>query len=141
MPLELAQVTADDLPTVLQLQFAAFADDPMTQLMYPIRPTPVAVVEKAIERGRKDFLNPDTAFVKVHDTDSGEIVALAKWSIYKHERPGEEWKKEEKRDWGEGVNVEAADALIGAIGEKRKKIMAGKPHCCRSNGSKVVVSD
>ena len=130
MPLELARASAADLRKLLEIQFAAFAEDPMNAVMFPV-PTPPSAFEKALERARNDFQDPDVAFVKVTDTDIGEIVSYARWFIWKHERPEEEWNKEKKRDWGEGTNVEAADAFVGAINEKRRKIMAGKPHCCK----------
>jgi hypothetical protein len=74
--------------------------------------------------------NPDVTFMKVTDTDSGEVIAFGKWIIYKHERPRKSGRKR-RRGLGEGTNVEAADAFLGAFNEKRRKIMTGKAHCCR----------
>lgn len=129
MPLQLAPASEADLTKLLEVQFAAFQDDAANRLMFPV-PTPPSTFEKALDRAHRDFSNPDVAFVKVTDTEIGEIVSFAKWFIWKHQRPEEEWDKEEKRDWGEGTNVELADAFIGAINQKRRKIMEGKPHCC-----------
>ncbi|KAI9879338.1 MAG: hypothetical protein M1830_008798 [Pleopsidium flavum] len=128
MPLELSKASEDDLPRIIHVQFTAFADDAMSRIMFPT-PTPASTLEKAVNRAREDMRNPDVTFTKVVDTDSGDIIAFGKWVIYKHERPEEEWTKETKRDWGEGTNVEAADTFIGAVNQKRRKIMAGKAHC------------
>lgn len=129
MPHHLAQASEADLPNILKVQFAAFAEDPLIRLMYPF-PTPPSTFNEALERAQREFRNPDVAYLRITDTESGEIISFAKWIIYKHERPEEVWNKEETRDWGEGTNVEVADAFIGAINRNRKKIMAGKPHCC-----------
>lgn len=130
MPLQLAPASEADLPKILEVQFAAFAHDPIMRLMFP-HPTPPATFEKAVDRARTDFRNPDVAFMKVIDTQTGEIVSFAKWNIYKQQRPDEEWNKEERRDWGEGTNVEVADAFFAALTRNRRKFMAGKPHCSR----------
>ena len=130
MPLELAPAHEADLPRILEVQFAAFAQNPVNRLMFPV-PTPPSTFEKALGRARRDLFNPDVALLKVTDTETGMIVSMAKWFIYKHERPEEEWNKEEKRDWGEGTNAEVADKFIGALNRKRRKFMAGKPYCCR----------
>jgi len=130
MPLELSKASEGDLPRIIHVQFTAFADDAMNRIIFPT-PLPASTLEKVVDHAREDMRNPDVTFMKVTDTDSGEVIAFGKWIIYKHERPEEEWKKEAKRDWGEGTNVEAADAFLGAFNEKRRKIMTGKAHCCR----------
>lgn len=130
MPLQLAPASEVDLPKILEVQFAAFAQDPVISLIFPVA-TSSSPFEKALDRAREDFRNPDVAFMKVTDTETGEIVSFAKWLIYKHQRPEEEWNKEEKRDWGKGTNVEVADAFFSAITRNRRKFMAGEPHCCR----------
>lgn len=35
--------------------------------------------------------------------------------------------QEEKREWGEGVNVEAADGFLGRLQEARRRILGGTP--------------
>ena len=130
MPLQLGPASETDLPEILKVQFAAFAENAVNRLMFPV-PTPPSTFEKSLDRARKDFRSPDVAFMKITDTETGEIVSFAKWFIYRQERPEAEWNKEDKRDWGEGTNVEVSDAFIGAINRNRRKFMAGKPHCCR----------
>ena len=97
--------------------------------MFPVPPTP-EMKAKVGARNRRLLQDNTTAFMKVVDTDcNNEMVGYAKWSIYKHERPESEWAKQEKREYGEGVNVKAFEFFINALGEKRRKIMAGRPHC------------
>jgi GNAT superfamily N-acetyltransferase len=130
MPLQLAPAGEADLPKILEVQYAAFAQDPINRLMFPV-PTPPSTFEKSLDRARRDISNPDVAFMKVTETETGEIVSFAKWYIYKHQRPEEEWNKEEKRDWGEGTNVEVADTFFGLLTRNRRKFMAGEPYCCK----------
>lgn len=98
--------------------------------MYPEIPGPEAR-GASIERWRNEIsINPTVRFMKVVDTDIGEIIAFARWNIYEVERPESEWKNMEPRTWDIGTNVEAANDFYNAIRDKRQKIMGGKPHCC-----------
>lgn len=118
-----------DIQRLLDIMYAAFSKDPWDRIMYPQIPAPDAR-GASIARWRDEILIDSTMrFMKVVDTDIGEIVALARWNVYKVERPESEWKSTKPRDWDEGTNVEAANEFYNAMCEKRQNVMDGKPHC------------
>lgn len=123
-----------DIPRMLDIMYAAFHDDPWDRIMFPQVPPPESRTAST-KRWRHEISgDPHVTVLKVVDTDKGnEIIAFARWHIYRDKRPESEWKSVAPRDWDEGTNVEAANAFFGAIREKRQKVMKGDPHCCRIN--------
>ena len=133
MPLLLRKGREADLNRIVTVQNATFDGDPLMQILFPGQRSTDAIA-KALKLYGKDMEDPRITFMTVVDTDDDDrIIGFAKWHIYKRERAEEEWAKEEKREWGDGTNVAAADELIGGIFEKRRRIMAGKPHCRKEN--------
>ena len=115
----------------VDIQARAFSTEPWDQVMFP---NGMSAAGKAImvERARKDFHNPNVVFMKVVDTDrKDEMISFSRWYIYKQERPNSEWNQlREKKDWGPDANNEALNEFMAAMDDKRKKLMAGEPHCC-----------
>ena len=124
---ERAQET--DIQRLLDIMYAAFSKDPWDRIMYPHIPAPEAR-GASIERWRDEIsIDPTMHFMKVVDTDIGEIIALARWNVYEVERPESEWKSTKPRNWDIGANVEAANEFYNAVCESRQSVMGGKPHC------------
>jgi len=130
MPLVLEPVVETDMERLMEIQTLSFRNDLWSQVMFP---NDMSAASKAtmVERARKEFHNPNTAFVKIVDTDrDNEIVSFARWNIYKQERPESEWKKpREKADYGPDANNEALNDFMNILAEKRRELMAGMPHC------------
>ncbi|MCJ1476051.1 hypothetical protein MMC13_004716 [Lambiella insularis] len=133
MPLLLSKVLEGDLDRLVEVRTRAFAGNPWNEVMFPS-----AVSSRShtalVERERKILKSPDSVFVKITDTErDNELIALARWYIYKHERPESEWnKKNETTDWGEGANVDAVETFMGELHKRRKQYIAGRPHCLLS---------
>ena len=68
--------------------------------------------------------------MKVVETDTNAVAAFARWEMNYHVKSEAEWDSKATREWDEGTNVAAADALIAAVVEKDREYMGGKPHCC-----------
>ncbi|MCJ1230413.1 hypothetical protein MMC12_007087 [Toensbergia leucococca] len=133
MPLILRQPTETDLERMLTVQIIAFSRDPWNNIMFPGGLT-LDARSKALEHGRQEMKDPTIAFMTVIDTDiNEEIVAIAKWHTYKTERPENEWRTHKKKEWGKGVNVEAANEFFGTFHQKRSRVMKGNPHYCEYN--------
>ena len=80
--------------------------------------------------------DPSAHVLKIIDTDlppADQIVSYGQWRIWRTEREEADWKKEEKREWGEGVNARAGDVFVGRILEARRRLMRGRAHCCETN--------
>lgn len=81
---------------------------------------------------REMSIDPNMFFMKVVDPDNDhEIVAFARWNIYRVERPESEWMDMTPREWDEGTNVDAANEFHNAVRAKRWKFIRGQPHCCK----------
>ncbi|MCJ1283124.1 hypothetical protein MMC26_002451 [Xylographa opegraphella] len=130
MPLVLQPIVEADMERATEIQNRAFSNGLWEQVVFP-NGISAAVTAIMVERARKDFHDPNIVFWKVVDTDhDNEMISFAKWYIYKQERPESEWNKPQERiDWGPDVNNEALNEFVGALSEKRKKLMAGAPHC------------
>ncbi|MCJ1434230.1 hypothetical protein MMC27_003597 [Xylographa pallens] len=130
MPLVLQPIVEADMEHAIEIQDRAFSTELWDQIMFP-NGMSAAVKTVMVERARKDFQDPRTVFMKVVDTErNNEMISFARWSIYKQERPESDWNKpRETRDWGPDANNEALNEFMGAMDGKRKKLMAGEPHC------------
>ena len=131
MPLVVEKAEERDIPRLLDILYAAFHDDPWDRIMFPQIPPPEARMPTTKRLQHDISVDPTAFFLKVIDTErNNEIIAFARWNIYRNERPESEWKVAPPREWDEGTNVDAANEFINAIRQKRQKIMAGKPHLC-----------
>ncbi|KAI4163547.1 MAG: hypothetical protein LQ342_002819 [Letrouitia transgressa] len=128
MSLTIKPAAETDILRILQIRDAAFAQDPWQRIMKPNLLPPHSRV-KAIERFRKEYgHDPAVHFLVVEDKDTDEIVAVAKWNIYKTERPESDWKKEPEIEWDEGTNNAAITFFLNGIFRRRHKNIGGKAH-------------
>lgn len=130
MPLIVQKLELDDIERLTDIQYAAFAGDPWGRIMFPVAPS-MNARGPTIRHYRNLLQNdPTVELTKVVDTETGQMVSFARWEVYYYERPESEYKAEnkEKREWDEGTNTEATDALIARVGEIDERIMGGKPH-------------
>ena len=118
-----------DMQRLLDIMYGAFSKDPWDRIMYPEIPGPEARGASIKRWPNEIVIDPNVRFMKVVDTDIGDIIAFARWNIYETKRPKSEWKSRKPRDWDNGTNVEAANTFHNAIFEKRRNVMGGKPHC------------
>ena len=69
MPLSIAEVEVNDLPTITDLAFTAFyASNAVERLTYPHGLTP-SVSTSSLASVKRGFLDPDTHYLKIVDTD------------------------------------------------------------------------
>lgn len=135
MPFQVRKLELSDVERLTDIQYAAFAGDPWGQIMFPKIP-PMSARGPTIRRYRNLIENDLTVeLMKVVDTDTGEMVSFARWEMYYHERPESEYRAEAqpKREWDEGTNTEATDALIAAVQVADEKLIGGRPHCRKAS--------
>ncbi|KAK3335942.1 hypothetical protein B0T19DRAFT_436759 [Cercophora scortea] len=136
--IRIREATRADLSEILDVHFEAFGPDPMNQLMYP-----AGVTENAREMFGHSLFPPESeaaadenkhgetrifvAELLADDTADDvpvEIVAYAKWQIFRHERPETEWNVEDPpmttEILGEGVDAEVYNAFLGGMHRVRK---------------------
>ncbi|KAF2815948.1 acyl-CoA N-acyltransferase [Mytilinidion resinicola] len=88
MPLELAPLTADDVDAYMAIRQAAFGDS-VFRILFSRRPDgPSPEVYAQIRDSVRDQIATDkhVFFLKVTDTDTSEIIAGAKWKVFRTEK-------------------------------------------------------
>lgn len=126
MPLVLQEAVEADVDRICEIERLAYATNRLSPFLFP-GPMPPDAQEKRGERLVIQLREePGIRWMKVVDSDSGEMAAFAKWDIV--EKP----KISAFTRWfGEGCNVEACEEFFGGIHKKRNELMADKPHCCK----------
>jgi hypothetical protein len=135
MPFLLSDAVDADFDRLIEIQFAAFGQtgdsprEPFMDWMYPNADTPSGQAA-ARDRTLKSLRSDHTAtFLKVTDTDTGEIVGGAKWNVY-------EKKPEQKRvevNSFKGEEREYAELVLGVFHRRRHEhVTADGPYLCES---------
>ena len=143
MTLYVSEVEANDLPTLTNLWFAAFStSNPVERLIYPLGLTP-SVTASSLTLDKRDFLHPETRYLKVVDSDlanqQGQPLPGRYGSIEKLDssigKPILQessssiiayvkfklWSEDRKvPDWNQPFNISEGD--LGAIGDVNLKI-------------------
>lgn len=130
MPLELAPLTEDDLHEYCRIKFAAFGTGPLGRILTPTL-TPERY-EKAYQADLKSFHKPTSHYLKVTDTETGKIIAGAKWQIFPDGRTLEEVQKdvipfEPMPD----SNVEGEKFFLAYLNDNRYEYMNTKAIVCK----------
>lgn len=126
-PLELHPATEADARRAVQIEHVAYSSNPFTKILFP-GPMPDNVQELRAEGLIKQLKADDTTrWLKVVDPDlegDEQTVAFAKWQIY------QESPKLTPREFGDGCNIEACQAVFGGIQEQRMRILGDQPYVC-----------
>ena len=124
MPLVLQEAVEADAPRIVEIERLAYASSPLSPILFP-GPFPPEVTNQRAEAMIKQLReDPTIRWLKIVDTETGEIASFAKWNII--EKPKE---SAPSRQFGPGCNVEACEEFFGGIHRKRAELMADKPHC------------
>ncbi|KAK5144473.1 hypothetical protein LTR04_001553, partial [Oleoguttula sp. CCFEE 6159] len=93
MPLEIQPMTESDIPTFVAIFMAAFEGGISRILRTTPTPTPESIAsneERFLKALREDSI---AHFAKCVDSDTGEVVAGAKWNFYSEGRTEAELQK------------------------------------------------
>jgi len=133
MPLIIRKAAVEDVDRLTECIYAAFLEDPWGRIMFPKQPHPSADTPTKRRYRRQIETDSEISIMKVIDTDIEMMVGFARWEMYLKERPESEWKTDikAKREWDEGTNVEAAEALVTEVSRVEERVVAGSPHCCK----------
>ena len=131
--IEILPAAEADLPRIIDIQTASFASNPWIQIIFP-KGYDEECKAKLIERGRGSLQDPTIAYMKAVDTEDGEIIAFARWHVYKHAGPSSERDTPaEPQNLGPIVNNEAFNEFMRIIRERREQHLEGRPHCGKSD--------
>ncbi|KIW63424.1 hypothetical protein, variant 4 [Phialophora macrospora] len=124
MPLVLQEAVEADASRIVEIERLAYASNALSPILFPGPFPPEAAAQRAeglVKQRRED---PTIRWVKVVDSETGEVAAFAKWDII--EKP-KEWVP--GRTFGPGCNIAACEEFFGGIRRKRHKLMGGKAYC------------
>lgn len=143
--------TSADLDTIADIQFAAFDDSIINQLIYR---NGVSEQHKRLFRSRllpppatgpnaEDAAKQGGPFLCVAEllpeggpTDGpGEVVAFARWVLHRTPRSEEEWNTPfvaSVETHGEGCDLSVVHAFIGRLVQRSKELTKGEAMLCES---------
>ena len=128
MPLVLQEAVEADAARIVEIERLAYASNPLSTTLFPGPFPPNAAEERAqglIEQHRKDLT---IKWMKVVDSETGEMAAFAKWDIVETPTTKESVRG---RMFGPGCNVEACEEFFGGMHTKRRELMGDRAHCCK----------
>lgn len=134
MPLMLRPAEPSDLPRIVQLENASFADSPLTPILFPNGQPPDAQ-DAYVESLRKKWTT-DTAsrHMVVVDTNlDDKIIAFARWSIYVGDDVRFIKTDLSQKEPTPGSNVEAHNEYFGGLLKFRVDLLGKKEYCCKSD--------
>jgi hypothetical protein len=130
MAIVVREVSDDDLARAIEVETAAYADNPLSPVLFPGPFPPDASKNRVPDL--INLRNSDTTvkFIQAYDEETKQLVAFAKWSIYK---TYEEAAASDRpmRSFGAGTNREACEAFFGMLKSKKKELMGHEPHLCK----------
>lgn len=145
MPISLRPVTKHDIPRLVDIQFAAMGSSGHFRSIGDI-PNQDCTTDAFLgspQRANKvsriiDGWDVDRTlhFLKAIEESSGEIIAFAKWHVYRGEEGLKEWRASVRTDAQmripSGANEEGFRFCKTILFERRKAFFGeGKEHCCK----------
>ena len=143
------EATPADVDAIVTINYDAFGVDIMNDLMYPHGVDEFArsgfgarIFKAPDDKGQAivmvaELLPEGTTNGTDEENASGEIVAFAKWLLYREPRTEEEWrtplqKLETQETLGENCNVEVFNDFIGGMNRRRAEHSRGDPALCKN---------
>ncbi|KAK0730199.1 hypothetical protein B0H67DRAFT_475633 [Lasiosphaeris hirsuta] len=136
------EATPADVPAMVDIHYDAFGPDVINQLLFP-----GGVTQDARDKLSLTFFppavpgakpGPETTYMVaellpegVPDGGPGEVVAFAKWVLFREQRPEEEWNTPRvvtAEMLGEGSNPEVFNSFIGAMHMAKVEQAKGDPY-------------
>ena len=131
MPFDIRPVLMSDAEQWTKLMFDSFADDPISELLYPVPASP-SLIEWSVHHILGEWgQNPTVRLMKIVETDTGNMVAGAQW-MFLPEREGDEWTKgPDPSQLHHEYNKEAWTTISMTFREARHSIMGAQPYACK----------
>ncbi|KAL8813998.1 MAG: hypothetical protein Q9223_006745 [Gallowayella weberi] len=135
MPFQLLLAEASDIPEIVAVHQISWVDDPIVARLMP-DVEPKAKWDYDVDYYRKKFDSKSltgTVMHKIVDTETGKLVAFAKWN-YPHSLTPEQQAEKDKLDLGRsyppGTNIQLYEEFFGRLDTLRKKYwQEGKNYC------------
>lgn len=126
----------EDTSCLIDIQFAAFGDDPTHQLLHPGDRLSNTVRADASERTLTSWRQtPEMHIIKCVESGTGVITGFAKWIFHKTPRSEEQWNIKPTAPWAEGHYRAIVEQLLATTAEIRRRRWGGKPYAGKSLAS------
>jgi hypothetical protein len=113
MVLKLEVCNDADMSRAFEIMSLAFGHElPYIEAVYPAHHTPAGRAQGSSRFMSAKKTDPTITFLKVTDTDTGLMIAQAKWIVYKNHIPAEEdldgdfWENSEEKEYAQLLDRE-----------------------------------
>ncbi|EKG14884.1 hypothetical protein MPH_07924 [Macrophomina phaseolina MS6] len=132
MSLTVSPMEEADFPAMTQLLHKAYySTTGISALLYLTPPSQESLDKTTQVRLRAFREDPSVHFIKATDPETGELIACARWDIFKHARSDEDVERKAaitEDDLIPEFNVDVHEALFGPLRRTHKEIMGKRPH-------------
>jgi hypothetical protein len=130
MAIVLREVSDDDLPRAVEIETAAYADNPLNPILFPGPFPPEAQSQRVPGLIKMRQGDPTLRYMQAYDEETKQLVAFAKWHIYDTPEAAAAARRP-ARSFGLGTNKEACEDFFGRLSAQKTKLMGDKPHMCK----------
>lgn len=130
MAIVIREVSDEDLPRAVEIESAAYADNPLSPVLFPGPFPPEARSQRIPGLIKLREEDPTVRFLQAYDEEAEQLVAFAKWHIYDTPTAAAAAQRP-SRSFGLGTNKEACEDFFGKLSSKKKELMGDKPHLCK----------
>lgn len=132
MSLTVSPMEEADFPVMTQLFHKAYySTTGVSALLYHTPPSQASLDKITQVRLRAFHEDSNAHFIKATDSETGEIIACARWDIYKHARSDDDVERSAAftdDDLIPEFNVDVHAALFGPLRRAHKDVMGTRPH-------------
>lgn len=130
MAIIVREVSDDDLPRTCEIEGTAFADNPLSSVLFPGPFAPEGDQKRVADLIEQRKADPKMKYIQAYDEETKQLIAFSKWNIYDTTEAAT--AKRPSRNFGPGSNAPACEAFFGGLAKKKEEIMGGKPHICKT---------
>jgi GNAT superfamily N-acetyltransferase len=131
MALELSLMNSQDLEDWTIGDFSSTS--PQSNALWSAQPSPKSI-ELLVEQGRRNLIDPTIRYLKVTNSDTGELIASAKWHLHLH--PHNEPNADEACTASQRIPEERSaimDDFLELVHRHRQACIGTRPHLALTN--------
>ncbi|KAH7386770.1 acyl-CoA N-acyltransferase [Phaeosphaeria sp. MPI-PUGE-AT-0046c] len=127
MAIIVRDVSDEDIPRSIAIGNAAYADNPLSPILFPGPFSEEYQSKRAPEMVELRKNDPTCHFIQAYDEETKQMVAFAKWHIYSTSEAAQTARRP-SRTFGAGTNPEACEAFFGSLAVRKKEHVGQSPH-------------
>lgn len=134
MPLTITEASESDIDRLMEVQFAAMAQQPYHHVLFPGPNTPTMRAQAGTRTLSDWRSDPSEKVLQVIDTDTSEIISFGIWNVYLQRRSQDEWDQHMEVDWTTDPTLkEGAETYLREIHGMRHRYATEQPHLRKSS--------